>query len=214
MPILRKYFITGLLILVPLRITIWVLMLIVSTLDLALLLLPPSIRNEFPFNLPGMGVVLTLAIVLLTGVLGRNFVGRYLIVWWEAFLQRIPIVNTIYSSVKQVSDTVFSPSGKAFRKAVLVEFPRPGIWSVGFVIGAPGDVLTRPIGEGFQTVYVPTAPNPTSGYVLIMPHSEITDLDITVDDALRFVLSMGVVAPNGRELATPARESSPAVTEN
>jgi uncharacterized membrane protein len=214
MPTLRKYFITGLLILVPLGITVWVLVLIVNTLDQTLRLLPPSIRNDFPFNLPGTGVVLTLGIILLVGVLGRNFVGRYLLRWWEALLQRIPIVNTIYGGVKQVSDTVFSPSGKAFRKAVLIQFPRVGIWSVGFVIGAPGELIERPIGEDFLTVYVPTAPNPTSGYILIMPRHEIVDLDITVDDALKFVLSMGVVVPQTREASLRLRPAEDASAPN
>ena len=191
---LKKAFFTGLVILVPLGITLWVLHLIVATLDQSLLLLPPSVRNQPPFNIPGMGAILTLAIILIVGILARNFIGRRLVVWWEALLARIPVVSTIYSSVKQVSDTLLSPSGQAFRKPVLVEFPRPGVWTVGFVVGTPGASLQRPLDGEHASVYVPTAPNPTSGYVLIVALEQIVDLDITVDEALKFVVSMGARA--------------------
>ncbi len=201
---LKKTFFTGLVILVPLGITIWVLNLIVTTLDQTLLLLPPSVRTQAPFNIPGMGVILTVAIILLVGILTRNFIGRRLVVWWEALVSRIPFVSAIYSSVKQVSDTLLSPSGQAFRKPVLVEFPRPGTWTVGFVVGSPGTALQGPLSGEHASVYVPTAPNPTSGYVLIVPVSQIIDLDITVDEALKFVVSMGVVAPGPRPTPGPA----------
>lgn len=198
---LKRIFFTGLLILVPLGITIWVLNLIVTTLDQTLLLLPPSVRTQPPFNIPGMGVILTLAIIFAVGVAGRNFIGRRLFVWWEALLRRIPVVSAIYSSVKQVSDTLLSPSGQAFRKPVLVEFPRAGSWTIGFVVGSPGAGLQGPLTGEHASVYVPTAPNPTSGYVLIVPIDQLVDLDITVDEALKFVVSMGVVAPGSRGAA-------------
>ncbi|MEO8937309.1 MAG: DUF502 domain-containing protein [Burkholderiaceae bacterium] len=203
---LKKTFFTGLLILVPLGITIWVLNLVVTTLDQTLLLLPLSVRTRPPFNIPGTGVILTLLIILAVGVLGRNFIGRRLFVWWEALLARIPVVSAIYSSVKQVSDTLLSPSGQAFRKPVLVEFPRAGTWTIGFVVGSPGAALQGPLVGEHASVYVPTAPNPTSGYVLIVPVGQVVDLDITVDEALKFVVSMGVVAPGPRPTAieTPA----------
>jgi uncharacterized membrane protein len=199
MPTLRKYFVTGLLILVPLGITVWVLKLIVTTMDQTLLLLPQSVRDRFPFNLPGTGVILTLAIILTVGMIGRNFIGRKLVLWWEVLLRRIPVVSSIYTSVKQVSDTLFSSSGQAFRKAVLIQFPQPGQWSVAFVVGDPGESIKGILGADFLTIYVPTAPNPTSGYILVMPSKDIVDLNISVDDALKFVLSMGVVTANGRE---------------
>jgi uncharacterized membrane protein len=201
MPSLKKYFVTGLLILVPLGITLWVLNLIVSTMDQTLLLLPADIRAQFPFNVPGMGVVLTLFAILLVGILTANFIGRRLLHWWEALLRRIPVVNFIYSSVKQVSDTLFSPSGQAFRKAVLLQFPRSGTWAVGFVVGSPGESIGTVVGAGALTVYVPTAPNPTSGYIVIVQQQELVELDITVDDALKFVVSMGVAAPGVRASA-------------
>jgi uncharacterized membrane protein len=200
---LKKYFFTGLLVLVPLAITLWVLNLIVTTMDRTLLLLPYSMRSQAPFNVPGMGVILTLAVVLGVGVLTRNFIGRRLVLWGEVLLSRIPVVSTIYSSVKQVSDTLFSPSGQAFRKAVMVEFPYPGAWTVAFVVGGTGDALQRPLSGEHATVYVPTSPNPTSGYVLMVPIERIVDLDVSVDEALKFVVSMGVVSPGSRVLPKP-----------
>ena len=194
---LKKAFFTGLVILVPLGITLWVLRLIVTTLDQTLLLLPPSVRTQAPFNVPGVGSILTLLIILVVGILARNFIGRRLVAWWEALLGRIPVVSAIYSSVKQVSDTLLSPSGQAFRKPVLVQFPREGTWAIGFVVGDPGSIQT-PLSGTHASVYVPTAPNPTSGYVLIVSLDQIVDLDVTVDEALKFVVSMGVVAPGPR----------------
>jgi uncharacterized membrane protein len=193
---LRKYFATGLLVLVPLGITLWVLNILVSWMDNSLLLLPASMQAEFPFNVPWLGgVILSLLVVLTVGVLTANFVGRRLLLWWEALLRRIPVVNSIYSSVKQVSDTLFSPSGQAFRKAVLVQFPREGTWTVAFVVGTPGEAISRVIGSEAQTVYVPTAPNPTSGYIIMVAPSEWVELDISVEEALKFVVSMGVATP-------------------
>jgi len=207
LPSVKKYFLTGLLILVPLAITLWVLNLVVSTMDQTLTLLPWALRDRAPFNYPGMGVVLTLAVVLLTGLFAHNIVGRRLVVWWEAAVRRIPIVSSIYNSVKQVSDTLFSPAGQAFRKAVLVQFPRSGAWTVAFVVGDPGERLKASLSPAHLTVFVPTAPNPTSGYVVIMAPEEIVELDISVDDALKFIISMGVVPPN-RKLASPLSKSA------
>jgi uncharacterized membrane protein len=194
---LKKYLITGLLIWVPLAVTLWVLDLIVSAMDRTLLLLPSAWHPKqlFGFDIPGLGLVLSLVVVLLTGVLAHNFIGRQLVLWWEGLLSRIPIVRSIYSSVKQVSDTMLSPKGNAFRQAVLVEFPQRGHWAIGLVVGAPGPVLTRDIGNDMLTVFVPTAPNPTSGYTILVPPREVKELDITVDDALKFVISLGVVTP-------------------
>ena len=137
---MRKYFITGLLVLVPLAITLWVLNLIIGTLDQSLLLLPPSLRPEslFGFNLPGFGTILTLVIIFVTGLITQNFIGNRLLRLWELLLQRIPVVSSIYSSVKQVSDTLLSSSGNAFRKALLVQYPREGIWTIAFQTGVPG----------------------------------------------------------------------------
>jgi uncharacterized membrane protein len=202
---LKKYLITGLLIWVPLAVTLWVLNLIVSEMDQTVRLLPTAWQPKqvLGFDIPGLGLLLSAIVVLVTGVLARNFIGRQLVHWWEGLLSRIPIVRSIYSSVKQVSDTMLSPKGNAFRQAVLVEFPQRGHWAIGLVVGAPGPVLTRDIGADMLTVFVPTAPNPTSGYTILVPPSEVKELDITVDDALKFVISLGVVTPSeGRLRAT------------
>jgi uncharacterized membrane protein len=194
---LKKYLITGLLIWLPLAITLWVIDFILTTLDTTLLLLPAAWHPDalLGFHIPGFGLILSVVIVLLTGVFAANFIGERLVRWWEGFLSRIPIVRSIYSSVKQVSDTMLSPKGNAFRQAVLVEFPQRGQWAIGLVIGDPGEPIERAIGEKSITVFVPTAPNPTSGYTIIVPLRELRELDISVDDALKFVISLGVVTP-------------------
>ncbi len=191
---LKKYLITGLLVWVPLAFTLWVLDLIVSTMDRTLLLLPTPWRPEswLGFPLPGAGALLTLLVLILTGMAAANIMGQRLVHWWEGLLSRIPIVRSIYSSVKQVSDTLLAPNGHSFRRAVLVEFPQRGQWTVAFLVGpAAGRVASRLDGE-FLLVYVPTAPNPTSGYTLMVRPQEVRELDISVDEALKFVISLGV----------------------
>ena len=194
---MRKYFITGLLILVPLAITVWVLNLVIGTLDQSLLLVPARFRPQslFGFDIPGLGTILTILIVFLTGLLTNNLVGNYVVKLWERLLQRIPIVNSLYSSVKQVSDTLFSSSGNAFRKAVLVPYPHQNSWTIAFLTGVPGgDAANHLVGD-FVSVYVPTTPNPTSGFFLMMKRSDVVELDMSVDAALKYIVSMGVVAP-------------------
>ena len=194
---MRKYFITGLLILVPLAITLWVLNLIIGTMDQSLLLLPERWRPEtlVGFHIPGLGTIMTLLIVFITGLLTQNFVGNYVVVVWEALLKRIPVVNSIYSSVKQVSDTLFSSSGNAFRKALLVQYPREGCWTIAFLTGAPGGDVKNHLHGDYVSVYVPTTPNPTSGFFLMMPRADVVELDMSVDAALKYIVSIGVVAP-------------------
>jgi uncharacterized membrane protein len=193
----RKYLITGLLIWVPLVITVWVLSVLVGTLDQTLLLLPDDWqpRAWLGFNLPGLGVLLTFAVVLLTGMLAANIIGQRLVRYWEGMLTRIPIVKSLYSSVKQVSDTLFSSSGEAFRKALLVQYPRPGIWTIAFMTGHPGGDVVSHLRGDYVSVYVPTTPNPTSGFFLMLPRSEVIELDMSVDEALKYIISMGVVPP-------------------
>lgn len=194
---MRKYFITGLLILVPLAITLWVLNLIIGTMDQSLLLLPEKWRPEamFGFHIPGLGTILTLLIIFLTGVATRNFIGKQVLYAWELVLTRIPVVSFIYSSVKQVSDTLFSSSGNAFRKAVLVQYPRQGSWTIAFQTGVPGGDVKNHLKGDYISVYVPTTPNPTSGFFLMMPRADTIELDMSVDAALKYIVSMGVVAP-------------------
>lgn len=202
---MRKYFITGLLILVPLAITVWVLNLVIGTLDQSLLLVPERFRPNslFGFDIPGLGTILTILIVFLTGLLTNNLVGNYVVKLWEKLLQRIPIVNSLYSSVKQVSDTLFSSSGNAFRKAVLVPYPHQNSWTIAFLTGVPGgDAANHLVGD-YVSVYVPTTPNPTSGFFLMMKRSDVVELDMSVDAALKYIVSMGVVAP-AEVVAVPA----------
>ena len=195
--LIKRYFITGLLIWVPLVITGWVLSLIVSTLDQSLRLLPTAIhpQNLVGFAIPGAGAVLTLAMILVTGLLAANFIGQKLVTWWEKLLARIPVVNSVYNSVKQVSDTLFSPNGNAFRQALLVQYPRQGSWTVAFLTGKPGGDIANHLSGDYVSVYVPTTPNPTSGFFLMMPSCDVIELDMTVDEALKYIISMGVVAP-------------------
>jgi uncharacterized membrane protein len=195
--LIKRYFITGLLIWVPLVITGWVLSLIISTLDQSLRLLPEAVhpQNLFGFAIPGAGAVLTLAMILLTGLLAANFIGQKLVGWWDKLLARIPVVNSVYKAVKQVSDTLFAPNGNAFRKALLVQYPRQGSWTIAFLTGAPGGDLVNHLAGEYVSVYVPTTPNPTSGFFLMMPAADVVELDMTVDEALKYIISMGVVAP-------------------
>ncbi|MCW5300673.1 DUF502 domain-containing protein [Herbaspirillum lusitanum] len=194
---MRKYFITGLLILVPLAITVWVLNLIIGTMDQSLLLLPESWRPEalVGFHIPGLGTILTLLIIFITGLATRNFIGRQVVSLWEGLLTRIPVVKSIYSSVKQVSDTLFSSSGNAFRKAVLVQYPRQGSWTIAFLTGIPGGEVKNHLAGDYVSLYVPTTPNPTSGFFLMVPRADTIELNMSVDEALKYIVSMGVVAP-------------------
>jgi uncharacterized membrane protein len=194
---MRKYFITGLLILVPLAITAWVLSLVINTMDQSLLFVPERWQPHtlIGFDIPGLGTLLTIVIVFLTGLLTNNLVGNYVVRMWEKLLKRIPLVNSLYSSVKQVSDTLFSSSGNAFRKAVLIPYPHQNSYTIAFLTGTPGgDVKNHLVGD-YVSVYVPTTPNPTSGFFLMLARKDVVELDMTVDAALKYIVSMGVVAP-------------------
>ena len=194
---IRKWLLTGLLVIVPGVITVWVLNWIVGTLDQTLQILPNSWQPDavLGYHIPGFGVVLTLAILLLVGAIASNFVGRKLVSWGDALVSRIPVVRSIYSSVKQVSDTLFSESGNAFRTAVMVQWPREGMWTIAFVTGVPGGELATHLSEDFVSVYVPTTPNPTGGYLVVVRKSDCIELNMSVDAALKYIVSMGVVAP-------------------
>jgi len=196
---MKKYFITGLLIWLPLAVTYWVIRFIVTAMDdvLPSWLTPSWVEL---YHVPGFGLAMAGVIVLLTGVLAANFIGAWLVRFWESVLTRIPIVRTVYSSVKQVSDTILSPNGQAFRKAVLVQYPREGMWTIAFVTGAPGHGVAEHLEGEHVSIYVPTTPNPTSGFFLMLPKSDLVEVDMTVDAALKYIVSMGVVAPgaNGR----------------
>lgn len=194
---IKRYFITGLLVLVPLFITIWVLTILIGIMDQSLWLLPYSWRPEalFGMSVPGVGALLTLGIIFFTGLVATNFFGRRIILFWEALLSRVPVVKSIYYSVKQVSDTLFSDSGQAFRKALLVQYPREGSWTIAFLTGKPGGDVANHLEGDYVSVYVPTTPNPTSGFFLMMPKEDVIELKMSVDDALKYIVSMGVVVP-------------------
>ncbi|MDG1073403.1 MAG: DUF502 domain-containing protein [Methylophilaceae bacterium] len=194
---MKKYFITGLLVLVPLVITFWVLSSLIQTMDQSLLLLPEQWQPEqlFGFSMVGLGAILTVAVVFVTGLIATNIFGQQLILWWEAVLSRVPVVKSIYASVKQVSDTIFSDSGNAFRKALLVEFPRKGSWTIAFLTGEPGGDVSNHLQGDYVSIYVPTTPNPTGGYFLMMQRNEVVELDMSVDQALKYIISMGTAVP-------------------
>ena len=194
---LRKWFIAGLLVIVPLVITLGVLNWIIGTLDQTLAILPEAWQPDklLGMHIPGFGVILTLLILLVVGGIASNFIGRKLVGWGDALVRRIPVVRSIYSSVKQVSDTVFSDSGNAFRTAVLVQWPREGVWTVAFVTGTPSGEVAAYLRDEYLSVFVPTTPNPTGGYFVMVRKSECIELDMSVDAALKYIVSMGVVAP-------------------
>ena len=206
MSALRKWLFTGLLVIVPGVITIAVLNWIVGTLDQTLQILPLAWHPDkvLGFHIPGFGVLLTLLILLVVGATASNFAGRKLVQWGDRLVSRIPVVRSIYSSVKQVSDTLFSESGNAFRTAVLVQWPREGVWTVAFITGTPGGEVAAYLRDEFVSVYVPSTPNPTGGYFVMVRKSDCVELDMSVDAALKYIISMGVVAP-----PDPALASSP-----
>ncbi|TVT57202.1 MAG: DUF502 domain-containing protein [Azoarcus sp. PHD] len=198
---MKKYFITGLLIWIPLTITFMVLAWIINTLDQILLWLPTGSqpRDVLGFNIPGIGVLASLLIVFFTGLVAANVLGQKVVQLWEGILARIPVVKSIYYSVKQVSDTLFSSSGQAFRKALLVQYPRQGSWTIAFLTGKPGGDAAKHLEGDFVSVYVPTTPNPTSGFFLMMPKEDVIELEMSVDEALKYIISMGVVSPPTRK---------------
>ncbi len=197
---LRRYFVAGLLVWIPLVITLWVLKLLVDLMDQSLLLVPAQYQSEamFGFHVPGLGIILTAAIVLTTGALAANFFGRKLLALGDQLLGRVPVVRSIYGGVKQISDTLFSPEGKAFRRAVLVRYPHAGTWTVALVTGSPEHEVADILGRDQISVFVPTTPNITAGFFLILPRSETVELDMSVDAALKYIISMGVAEPPPR----------------
>ncbi|WP_397407482.1 DUF502 domain-containing protein [Polaromonas sp.] len=194
---IRRWLLAGLLVLVPLAVTVWLLNWIIGTLDQTLQILPLDWQPDklLGVHIPGFGVLLALAIVLSIGAIASNFFGRKLVSWWDALLSRIPIVRSIYSSVKQVSDTLFSENGNAFRKALLVQWPREGVWTIAFQTGMPGGDVANHLQGDYLSVYVPTTPNPTGGYFIMLPKADCIELKMSVDEALTYVISMGVVVP-------------------
>jgi len=192
---MKKYFITGLLVWVPLGITFWVLNLTIGTMDKTLLLLPAAWHPDklLGIHIPGWGIILTLLIVGLTGLLVRNVFGQHLLRYWEGVLLRIPFVNSIYKGVKQVSDTLLSGSGNTFRQVLLVRYPHPQAWSLAFQTSVPGEVIDQ-FAEEYVAVFIPTTPSPVNGFYFFVRKADTIELDMSVDEALRSIVSMGVAA--------------------
>ncbi|HLU77417.1 MAG TPA: DUF502 domain-containing protein [Burkholderiales bacterium] len=209
---MKRYFITGLLFLVPLVITVWVLSIVIATMDRSLDLLPAALHPEVWFgrNIPGLGALLTLLVILFTGMFASNILGERLLRIWESALLRVPVVNSIYNGVKQISDTVFKPGGQAFRKALLVRWPHGDAWTIAFLTGTPGGDVVNYLDGDYVSVYVPTTPNPTSGYFIMLRCTEVIELDMSIDEALKYIISMGVVSPRDhpKKEAVAAEEPS------
>lgn len=195
---LKKYFITGLLIWIPLAITFWVLSMIVRLMDQSLLLLPHAIQPEtlLGMYIPGIGMVLTLLIVFITGLVTANIIGQRLVRFWEGVLARIPVVKSLYYSAKQISETLFSGNGEAFRKVLLVRYPHPHAWSVAFLTSTPTAEIGAAQDEEHVGVFIPTAPSPVNGFFFFVKKSDTIELEMSVDEALKYIVSMGVVAPS------------------
>lgn len=197
MTALRRYLAAGLLIWIPLGVTLLAITFLVDVMDRSLLLLPPALRPEalLGFRVPGLGIVLTAVIVLATGVVVTNLLGRKMLEWGEALLARIPLVRTIYMSVKKLTETVVNGTGRSFRRVALVEYPRPGMWTLAFITGDGAEEIEARTGRELVNVFVPTTPNPTSGFMLIVPRADVVELKMTTDEGLRMILSFGVVVP-------------------
>jgi len=194
--VIKKYLVAGLLVWVPLGITVWVLHLLITTIDQTALLLPQSWRPTWEGkNIPGFGILVAFVLLFVTGAIASNVFGKQLVKAWEAVVHRIPVVGAIYKSVKQISDPVLSDSGQAFSKAVLIEFPHPGSRTIAFLTNTVSGELEGRLAEPHLSVYVPTTPNPTSGYMLLLPRDRVFELDMTVEQALKYVVSMGVAPP-------------------
>ncbi len=204
MATLRKYVIAGLLVWLPLAATVVIIKLVIDLLDKIILFLPLEYRPEslFGFSIPGFGLILAIGVLLLTGMLATNLLGRQIVSLWEAILSRIPIVRSIYNAVKQIASTVLTSKGKSFRKVVMAEYPRKGIWSIGFLTNDDVAVNCEGIEDHMLAVFLPTTPNPTSGFILLFAKQDIIELDMSVEDGFKFIISIGVVVPDG-----PIKES-------
>ncbi len=208
---MKRYLVAGLLVWVPLGVTVMVIKLLVGLMDRTLLLLPPAYRPESLFGvyIPGLGVVLTAVVVLLTGMVVANLFGRKLVQLWEGLLARIPLVRSVYIGVKQIVETVFSTKEESFRKVLLVEYPRKGVWTLGFLSGTARGEAQVKTGREVVNVFIPTTPNPTSGFFLMLPREEVVELEMSVDDGLKMIISAGVVVPDWPPAKTPAEAVSP-----
>jgi len=206
----KRYFIAGLLVWLPLGVTILIIKLLVGLVDTAVSQIPEAYRPEtlLGVEIHAVGIILSilvmLVIIVVTGLLVTNLFGKKIVAAWESLLGRIPLVSTIYHSAKQVAETLFSSSGKSFRKVLMIEYPRKGLYTLCFLTGSSvGEVQYRTGGE-VVTVFVPTTPNPTSGFILLVPTTDVVELDMTVDEALKLIISLGVVEPTWNKGRIPS----------
>jgi uncharacterized membrane protein len=208
---LRRYFIAGLLVWLPLGVTIFLIRFLVDFMDQAVQWLPAALRPEnlVGFRIPGLGAVLLVTLVLVTGVIVANLFGRQLVTVGERLLARIPLVRAIYSAAKQLTETLFSGSGQSFRKVVLVEYPRAGLWTLAFLTGIGAAEVRQKTGRDLINIFVPTTPNPTSGFFLMAARDSVIELDMSVDSALRIILSAGAVVPGETRPAVDAKSGAP-----
>lgn len=210
---LKKYLITGVLVWLPIAVTIWAMTYIISAADRLISLLPESWQPQhfWGFNIPGLGIVAATVVLFVTGVFAANVLGRRILGAWDSLLGRIPVVKSIYSSVKKVSESLLSDSSRSFKTPILVPFPQPGIWTIAFVSGHIPDKLkgSLPQDDDYISVYVPTTPNPTGGYYIMVKKSDVRELDMSVDQALKYVISLGMVMPDDLPVkALPAQKPS------
>ncbi len=211
MPTFRRYLIAGLLIWVPLGITIIVVRLLIKWLDGSVLLIPEAYRPEnlLGYAIPGLGVLISFVVVMLTGLLAANLFGRKLVKLWEQFVSHVPLVRSVYSGAKQLAETMFSDSGQSFRKVLLIEFPRKGLWTLAFLTGTDQGEVQRKTGQDVINVYVPTTPNPTGGYFVMVPREDVQELDMSVDDGLKMLMSMGAVVPDAVKKSSELAQEEP-----
>ncbi|MCG7656708.1 DUF502 domain-containing protein [Wielerella bovis] len=204
---MKKYLITGLLVWLPITVTIWIINYIISATDRLINLIPPQWQPEqyLGFHIPGLGFVIAIVALFITGVFAANVLGRKIIEGWDSLLGRIPVVKSIYSSAKKVSESLFSDNSRSFKTPVLVPFPQPDIWTIAFVSGSVPQSVSDALPEksGYVSVYVPTTPNPTGGYYIMVRESDIRELDMTVDEALKYVISLGMVMPDDLPIKSP-----------
>lgn len=212
MSALRRYIMAGLLVWLPLGVTILVIKMLVDLMDRTLLLLPARYQPEqlLGMHIPGLGVIVAVLVVLSTGIVVANLFGRKLVEGWESLLARIPLVRSVYSAVKQIAETMFSSSGQSFRKVLLVEYPRKGLWTLAFQTGTDIGEAQQKTEKEVVNIYVPTTPNPTSGFFIMVPKEDVVELDMSVDEGLRMIISMGSVVPNAikEELTSPSEVSA------
>ena len=211
---LKKYLITGVLVWLPIVVTVWVLTYIINASDQLINLLPSRWRPEYytGFKIPGLGVIVAVVVLFITGLFAANMLGRKILEGWDSLLGRIPVVKSIYSSVKKVSESLLSDSGRSFKTPVLVPFPQPNIWTIAFVSGSIPGVVQQSLSEEYISVYVPTTPNPTGGYYIMVRKNDIWELDMSVDDALKYVISLGMVMPD--ELPLKKNKTVPVLENN